>query len=349
MRVDAAAFAKRLNAPLQGTYLLFGHEPLLIEESCDAIRRAALAQGFDERLRFSADRSFDWEQLVDQTRSLPLFASRRMLEVRLPSGRPGDTGGRVLGELAGSPPADTLVVIIAGRLDASARNAKWCKAIERHGTLVEHAAVTPERLPGWIRQRLRAERLDVEKGVVEHLSHLLEGNLLAAAQEIRLLALLAPKQRIRVKDVETIIADNARFDVYKFVDACLAGNLARALRILFGLRREGAEPSLVLWALAREARSLASMAAALDAGSAVAQVLRSHRVWQSRSGLVGGALRRLARPQCLALMQQLARADRVLKGRESVTMGEGVWTELERIAATLCGVDAPPKPAEVRP
>nr|NIN40149.1 hypothetical protein [Gammaproteobacteria bacterium]NIT17879.1 hypothetical protein [Gammaproteobacteria bacterium] len=109
------------------------------------------------------------------------------------------------------------------------------------------------------------------------------------------------------------------------------------------------ETSLVLWALAREARSLASMAAALDAGSAVAQVLRSHRVWQSRSGLVGGALRRLARPQCLALMQQLARADRVLKGRESVTMGEGVWTELERIAATLCGVDAPPKPAEVRP
>lgn len=337
MRVDASSLVKRLGTGLPGACLLCGPEPLLVEESCDVVRRAARAQGFVERLRFDVDSRFDWDALAGQSRSLSLFATRRLIELRIPTGRPGEVGGRCIAELAAEPPADTSLMIIAGRIERAVRSSKWFKAVERHGIVVEHPLVDAGALPSWIRQRLRSEGLSFDEGVVERLSHLLEGNLLAAAQEIRLLALLAPDNRVRVDDVDAIIADHARFDVFAFVDACLAGRLPRALRILGGLRREGIAPPLIQWALAREARAMAVMAQQLEGGATLAKVLQANRVWEKNKKTVAAALRRVERRRWLDVVRLLARADRVLKGRESVTIDGDVWQEFEKIALALSG------------
>ncbi len=314
--------------------LLHGDEPLLIEESYDAMRKLAAKHGFEERIRLSAEPGFDWNQLHEHAQSLSLFASRKLLELRLPSGRPGEPGARAIAGFCERPSADAALLIIAGRLEARVKQSRWVKAIDKCGVIIEHRAIGPDRLPGWIRARLDSRGLRADAEVVQLLCHYLEGNLLAAAQEIDKLALLCTDGRLSADRIMSSIGDHARFDVYAFVDVCLSGDTPKAVRMLHSLRGEGAEPVLVNWALTREIRVMAQLAAGLASGQSRAQLFRAYNIWARRNAVVTEALKRLNVSAWRSLLQQAADADRVAKGRAD---GD-VWWSLERICLTLGGV-----------
>ncbi|MBI5611991.1 MAG: DNA polymerase III subunit delta [Gammaproteobacteria bacterium] len=333
MRCEIEQLGQHLTRGLAPCYLISGEEPLRIEEGCDAIRAAARAAGYDERLVYTVESGFNWNELFASTRSLSLFAARRLLELRLPTGRPGEAGAKMLAALAAQPPPDTLLLVITGKLEKTARDSLWAKALESAGVAIAVRELGAQRLPAWIGARLAARGLEAEPGVVELLAYHMEGNLLACAQEIeKLLLVHGAGATLRAADVRASLVDSARFTVYGLVDACLAGEPAVASRMLRNLRVEGVEPILVLWALARELRAMAQLAGELAQGRPEAAVLS--KVWASRRGPVTRALRRVRSGQWLGMLRAAARADRVLKGRAA---GE-VWHELETLSLALSGV-----------
>jgi len=329
MQLSVANLDDHLRRGLAPAYLVYGDEPLLANEACDAIRAAAQAGGFTERERYTVEAGFDWDALYSSSQSLSLFAERRLIELRLPTGKPGEAGARMLIDMLAQPSPDTLLLIVTGKLEKRDREAKWVSAFAEAGAVVAVYPVEAAQLPAWITRRMRARGLTPGSGVAELLAHHMEGNLLAAAQEIDKLALSRePGATVSADDIEDSLSDNARFTVFGLADSCLQGEAATIGRILENLRSEGVEPVLVLWALAREARELAHMAAELDAGKPLASVLESRRVWAKRRPLVSRALKRLPLARCHALLQRAARADRAIKGR----LLADPWIEIECLA-----------------
>ena len=337
MRLAPPALSGRLQKGLDNAYLLFGAEPLLVEESAEAIRSAARNQGVEEILRYTAGVDLDWKQLLSAGQALSLFASKRLIEIRLPTGRPGDTGAEVLMEfLADAESTDHLVVIL-GKVDKAIQSSKWFKTIESQCTAVEARAVTPQQLPAWIRDRLRAEGIKATPGAIDRLAYYSEGNLLFAAQEISKLPLVLDGVDLDEAALDSMTSDQARFSVFALVDAALAGKTAESVRMLHGLQREGSEAILVNWALAREVRSLYPMSLEIAAGVDRKSVLQRHRVWRSRASCISAALSRLNPNGLQALLQQLAHSDQVLKGQRQAA--GGIWAELERAVLMLCGIN----------
>lgn len=338
MRIDperwSAHLAQATAASLRPVYLIYGDEPLLVDECGNALRMRARELGYIERSVYTVESGFDWNDLYAATRSLSLFAERRLLELRLPSGKPGDAGAKMLIQLAQHPAADTILLVIAGKLDKAARESAWANALDAAGASIALWPLNAAQLPAWIGARLQAQQLRPEAGVVELLAQYTEGNLLAAAQEVDKLALLAQGGVIRLSDAQDSLSDNARYNVYGLVDACLQGAAASAARMLASLRAEGVEPILVLWALARELRTMAQISSQLAQGQPEASVLQANRVWSNRRALVTQALRRLRPAQWLVLLVRAARVDRILKGRAP---GE-VWQELEILVLAVCGI-----------
>lgn len=316
--------------------MLFGEEPLLIEESLDALRDSARAAGVSERLSMLAGPKFDWGQLRDSGQSLSLFASRRLLELRLPTGRPGDSGTKAFVEYCADINPDNTLVVICGRLDGGQKAAKWFTTLAAAGVAVEHRALTSEQFPGWLRARLAQHDLRADNEVLRWLAYTLEGNLLAAAQEVEKLALACPDGEVRMDTVLDQVADHARFTLYTLVEAVLNGQLNKGLRILARLRGEGVEAILVLWQLAREVRTLAAIAAALAAGQPRGQVFRQFNVWARRAPAVSAALKRHQPHGWQGLIQRLAAVDRQLKGRSSGSAHRDVWLALEHLCVELC-------------
>ena len=338
MRVNLASLPASLERGMAPLYHLFGAEMLLIEEALDEIRRRARAQGYAERIRHTVEPGFDWNRLLAAGRSRSLFSDKQIIELRMPAGKPGAGGDKALMEyLASISGNDTVLLLIGAALDKRAQNAPWFKAVEAAGVVVECPAVSTAKLPEWISGRMRARGLRFDFEAARRLSHFVEGNLLAAAQEIDLLALLSPREKITAETVENAIADHARFTVYALVDACLAGSVHRCTRILQGLRRNQVEPVLILWALTREIRTLCHLSAGQAAGANLRELLRRHGVWSSRAELVGSALRRLPAGQCRNLLRRLARADLMLKGRSPMVRAN-IWEEIESIGLRICGV-----------
>jgi DNA polymerase III subunit delta len=333
MNVSADQLPAQLKRGLAPMYFIYGDESLLVQESCDAVRDAAQAAGFGEREVLTVEAGFDWDALYASTQSMSLFAERRLIELRIPTGKPGDAGTKILVELSDNPPADTLLLVTSGKLEKQAREAKWVKALEKTAVTVAVWPVEPTQLPAWIARRMAARGLKPGAGVAELLAHYMEGNLLAAAQEIDKLAMRIGQGEVGADDIEENLGDNARFTVFGLADTCLRGDPSEILRILASLRGEGIEPVLVLWALAREARDLAAMAGQVESGKPLAAVLEERRVWSRRRPLVSQALKRLRANECLRLVQRAARADRVLKGRRSGDL----WQELECLALGLAG------------
>lgn len=338
MRIDPERWSTHLAqataASLRPVYLIYGDEPLLVDECGNALRARARELGYIERSVYTVESGFDWNDLYAATRSLSLFAERRLLELRLPSGKPGDAGAKMLIQLAQQPATDTILLVIAGKLDKAARESAWASALDAAGASIALWPLNAAQLPAWIGARLQAQQLRPEAGVVELLAQYTEGNLLAAAQEVDKLALLAQGGVIRLSDAQDSLSDNARYNVYGLVDACLQGAAASAARMLASLRAEGVEPILVLWALARELRTMAQISSQLAQGQPEANVLQANRVWSNRRALVTQALRRLRPAQWLVLVVRAARVDRILKGRAP---GE-VWQELEILVLAVCGI-----------
>lgn len=333
MRVAPDDLPRRLEADLPSAILLFGEEPLLIEESVRHVRRSALDHGFSDRIPFNVESGFDWGRLTGSSQTLSLFAERRLIELRLPTGKPGDPGTRALAEYCETADRDVCLLVITGRLDARTRQAKWVKTLDAGGWVVEHRAVNPAQFGGWIHQRLRDKSLNLDNETIDRMTHFLEGNLLAAAQEIDRIALFAEQDgRVDPGVISRGLVDHARFNVYAAADACLNGDARKALRILNVLKNEGTEPVLVTWALARELRVLVRIEHGLRNGEQKGRLFKSHNIWSVRAPLINAALAQLGERDLQRLTRQMARCDRVLKGRER---GD-IWRELDALVLMMC-------------
>jgi DNA polymerase III subunit delta len=333
MQLKPEQLAQQLKKGLAPIYFIHGDELLLVQEAADAVRACARAQGYSEREVFNVDRDFDWYQLAESSNNLSLFAERRILEVRMPTGKPGDAGGKALREYAARPAEDTLLLVVSGKLDAQQRKSKWVTELEAAGVGIQIWPVDARALPQWIRMRMQGLGLQPSTEAAQLLAERIEGNLLACAQEIDKLKLLLGQGAVDAAAVTAAVTDSARFDVYGLVDAALAGQADRSLRMLAGLRGEGVEPVLVTWALARELRSLAAMAWETARGDAPASVLARHRVWSSRQAVVGKALTRHKLAAWQAMLGDCAHLDRVVKGQ---TPGNP-WDELVQLCLRLAG------------
>lgn len=324
MKLTPDSLAAQLRERLLPVYLISGDEPLLIGEAADAVRERARTAGFTEREVHFPERGPDWEELRGAARSLSLFGARRVLEIRLATARPGTAGNAALLSLLEAPTPDTLFLILSPRLDRDAQGADWVSAAERQGAWLPVWPVDPSRLVGWLRGRARRLGAEASDAALELLAERTEGNLLAAHQEIGKLALLAGCAPITPEAVLASVADSARFDVMQLAGAALAGEPVRALRMLAGLRAEGTEPTLVLWALTRALHD------AWRARSAPAD--GAPRGWSPRGVAREQGLRRAARLPFTRLSARATRADRIIKGR----LPGSAWDELALLTRAIC-------------
>ncbi|OGT90939.1 MAG: DNA polymerase III subunit delta [Gammaproteobacteria bacterium RIFOXYA12_FULL_61_12] len=334
MRLRADQLTGRLAKQFDPVYLISGDEPLQLNESADALRRAAVRNGFSERILFEVQAGFQWGDLAGEANSLSLFADKRLIDLRLKSSAIGVEGSKALADYCAAPPPDTLLLITAPKLEHKQLGTKWVKAIETVGVLVQIWPITADRLTPWLEQRMRSKGLTPEAGVVPMLAERVEGNLLAAVQEIEKLLLLQGPGVVSVQALTQAVADSARFDVYNLVDKALQGDAARCVRILAGLRAEGVAEPIVLWALARELRSLSAMAREVRQGMPIESAMAKAGIWDKRKSIVQGALRRLRQSQIQELIRQCRDADIQIKG---VAPGNP-WDIFERIVLGLGGV-----------
>jgi DNA polymerase III subunit delta len=320
-----AAALKRGLAPV---YLLSGDEPLTQGEAGDAIRAAARAAGFTEREVFFIDRanSGPWEEIFASAQAMSLFSARRVIEIRIPGGKPGTEGAKALQELAGLAGPELLLMVTTGALDWTAQKAAWVQALDAAGVWVDAELVGAAQFPAWLRSRAGAEGLELDDAGAEALALQTEGNLLAAVQELRKLSLSGHKQ-VGAEQVLTSGSQSSRFDVTQLGEAVLRGDTARALRVLAGLRAEGVEPTLVLWSLWQELRTLWL---SLVPGAPLPGV------WSRNRNLIGPAAARmkpLGRAFFARIDERMAAADRIIKGRQS----GNAWDALGLLAAEFAG------------
>jgi DNA polymerase-3 subunit delta len=317
MRVDSEQLPQQLARGLKSHYAVYGDELLLALEAADRVRTAALKQGFDERHVLIAEAHFDWSELHMASSSLSLFAPKRLLDVRIPSGKPGKDGSEALQALCAAPPADTIVLITLPGIDRQAQGSKWFEALDASGVLVHAAEIKRENLGKWLAGRLDLQGQKADAPTLEFLVERVQGNLMAAHQEVQKLALLFPPGALPFEEVKQAVVDVARFDVFDIGAALLKADRAHFARMLDGLRAEGAAAPLVLWVMAEEARTLARVKAAVEDGKPPQQAMRELRVWGPRQDLMPAALRRLTRTQLIAALRQAADIDRMIKGLAS--------------------------------
>jgi DNA polymerase-3 subunit delta len=330
---QVASQAKKQLAPV---YFISGDEPLRLMEAADAVRAAAREQDYCERDVLTVQPGFDWSSLASEAGNLSLFAQRRVIDLRLPTGKPGDAGAKALRAWCENPPEDTLLLITAGKLEPAARKSKWVQALDKAGVVVFVWPLNAQEFNAWVHSRLQQHGLEPTPEAVSLLADRVEGNLLACMQEIEKLALLQEDGKVDAGAILSLVADNARFDVYGLVDSALSGDVTRSVRILHGLRAEGVVPPVVLWALVREIRQLAAMAAMVAGGEAIPRALASYHVWAARKAMVGAALERLSVNKCNAMLRQCAAVDRVCKGQAT----GNAWDEMLQLILTLAGGQA---------
>ncbi|MDN5871598.1 MAG: DNA polymerase III subunit delta [Nitrococcus sp.] len=323
---------RRLRAHLAPVWLVAGEEPLLIDEARASIRAAARSAGYCERQVLHAEAgAFDWRHLAEAARNLSLFSERRLIELRLPGGKPGSCGTQALQSYCRAPPPATLLVVVCDRLDARQRRSAWVEALSGAGAMLYIWPVSRRDLPRWIERRLKSRDLSAEPAVIELLAERAEGNLLAAAQEVEKLSLLFANGRLDWASVRRAVTDNARYDVFDLGAAALCGNCARVDRVCRALREEGAEPTLVLWALVRDLRVLATVQALAGDSRQAERVFQEQRVPKPRQARLRQLAGRTAAGAWDELLSRAARVDRVIKGAASGRP----WDELLQLSLDL--------------
>ena len=327
MRLVPETLSRALEAGLARAWLVAGDEPLRVGEAADAIRSRARGLGYTGRDVLFAERGFDWEEFGAGLRSLSLFAERRVVELRMPTPKPGAEGSRALVAALAAPAPDVVLLVITDKIEYADRSGAWVRAFEEHGCCVDAEQLLPEQLPAWIEARMRGLGLEPEPDAVQLLAERCEGNLVAAHQEIELLRLVAGPGPVGVETVADSVATSARYHVFQLGEALLAGDAARTLRILDGLAAEGEEPTLVLWCIAEELRSILQWP-----GQASGGPRRLFRGGRRRRELLAAAARRVPRAAALELLCAAARTDQLIKGPRK----DEAWGELARIASQLC-------------
>ncbi|MDG2048202.1 MAG: DNA polymerase III subunit delta [Halioglobus sp.] len=333
MRLYPEKLGNHLQQTLLPVYLVSGDEPLLLQECCDQIRQKARAENCNEREIIEGGVSnFNWQDILHSASNMSLFANRKLIELRLPSGKPGAEGSKALCEYLDIANGDDVLLIVSGKIDKQSMNSKWYKALDKAGVTVQVWPVDAKSLPRWLQQRIRNAGMSIDDDALQLLCERMEGNLLAAGQEVDKLKLLAADSRITVQTVTEAVSDNARYSLFDMADKALQGNASTSLRMLHGLRAEGTEPSVILWALVREIRTLYETQLDCDSGQSAQQALSSRRIWQSRMPLMQAALTRHNTHSLSLLLEQAALVDGSIKG-----FADGKpWDNLSRLVMTLC-------------
>lgn len=311
-------------------YMVSGDEPLQQMESLDLIRLFLRQNDFSEREILDVDAQFDWQRLMDEAANMSLFASRRIVELRLPSAKPGKQGSLVLKDYLSRPPEDTVLIINAGKIDGNAKKSAWYKAVDQSGLVVQCWPVPIEKLSHWLRQRFKERDMDADNDVLVYISQHVEGNLLAANQEIEKLYLLLGSGKVTYADVVEAVISQSRYSVFELADMLLVGNTKRVIRIIAGLKAEGIVPVIVNWALAKDIRLLTQVSQDVSSADFI---LKRSGVWQSRSTMFKSCMSRHTLRSLHLMLKRCSYIDAVSKGM----IAANVWDEIELLCVRLAG------------
>jgi len=324
MRITSNDLTRQLAKGLAPLYVIHGEALLLSIEAADAVRSSARDADFCEREVLVAEQGFKWSLLRNSAQSMSLFSSRKLIDLRIPSGKPGVEGAQALQDHCDNLNHDTITLISLPKLDSSALKSKWFSALDSHGVVIQTDDISLHALPAWIGARMARQQQSADADTLAFLAQRVEGNLLAAYQEIQKLSLLYPAGALSFEQVHDAVMDVARYDVSKLSEAMLVGDIARFARILDGLRAEGTAPPQILWVLAEDIRSVARVTHIIQHSSNLASALREARVWSTRKDAIGQAARRFSGTLAERALRQLFLIDKLVKG---LRKGD-VWDEL---------------------
>lgn len=322
-----------LQQNLAAVYFISGDEPLQLGESADAVRKIAKQAGYSTREVFDVDARFNWNRFLQATKSLSLFGDQRVLDLRLWSGKPGNEGAKALISYTQDPPDDSVLLISSPKVAASVQKAKWFQALDHRGVIVQVWPLEGRQLIDWLKRRMIKKGLRSDAKGIALLASRVEGNLLAAAQEIDKIYILHGAGSIDAETIAELVADNSRFDVFKLMDSVLQGDVARTSKILFSLYKEGMAPPVVLWGLMKETRLLIQMTFQKEKGRSLESIMRENKIWEKRKPLMFKALERLSSDDLQRILKQGAQTDRIIKG---IDKGDS-WDALLTVCTGLCG------------
>ena len=331
MQLRAEQLEAHLKKSLAPLYVVHGDEPLIALEAADAIRAAARAKGYADRELMIAERGFDWGALHQAGASLSLFGGRKIVELRLPTGKPGTEGAKAIERYCSDLNPECMTLVSLPRLDKTGQNSAWFGALTQAGMQIDVYKLERSRLPEWIGQRLARGGQRASREVLEFLSDRVEGNLLAAHQEVQKLALLLPPGEVSLDEAEAAVSNVARYDVQGLVESMLNGDMVRYVRVLEGLRGEGEAPTFILWAVSEELRALSRILTGIASGRPTEQLFRENRVWRNKEAAMKHALRRFRRETVDAALSHAALIDRVIKG---IAKGSA-WDEFLKLGLEL--------------
>ncbi|HVK95407.1 MAG TPA: DNA polymerase III subunit delta [Noviherbaspirillum sp.] len=336
LRLEAldAQLAKSL-APL---YVISSDEHLLALEAADRIRKAARAQGCTEREVLVVERSFKWGELLAANQSQSLFGDRKLIELRIPTGKPGKDGGQALQAYVTATNPDNVTLIALPKLDWQTQKSAWVAALQQAAVYIDIPMVERAQLPNWIGTRLAAQRQSADRQSIDFIADRVEGNLLAAHQEIQKLALLHPEGKLSFEQVQDAVLNVARYDVFKLNEAMLAGDAARLVRMIEGLKGEGEALPLVLWAMAEEIRTLLKIKAGTAQGKSIGMLLKEYRIWGPRERLMEPAVRRLKLATLEGALQEAAQIDKMVKGLRAKAFAGDAWDALLQLGLKIAHV-----------
>lgn len=324
--------ASHLERDLKSIYVVYGDEPLLVIEAADAIRAASRRKGFDERQVLTAISGFNWIELHHAAGNMSLFGGRTLIDLRIPTGKPGRDGSAAIQEYCARPSPDSVLLVTLPGLDWSEEKAAWFKTLGDAGVVIKLIPPSLGELPAWVAGRLRRQQQSADNEGLRFIAERVEGNLLAAHQEILKLGLLFPPGALSLPQIQEAVLNVARYDLDGLREALLLGDVARLTRTLDGLRQEGEAPPLVLWAMTEEVRALAQVKAGQQAGQSLDTLLKEARVWGARQILFKRAVQRIDSVRSGVALKQAASIDRIVKG-----VGAGdVWNEFLRLGLSLC-------------
>jgi DNA polymerase III, delta subunit len=329
---DVKQLSHVLDKQLMPVYLVSGDEPLQQGEAVDLIRKKAREAGFLNREVFHVEGVFDWNQLITACLSQSLFADKNLIELNLPSGKPGREGAKVISEVVSELSADNVLIIVSGKLDGASKSSKWFKSIDQHGVIAQVWPLNDHKLLQWLKHRLDRKGMATNQQGLKLLADSVEGNLLAADQEIEKLHILFGSVELSMDDITDAVADNARYDVFKLTDSLLAGDTTRTMQILKGLLGEKLAAPVVLWALMRELRILASLSFEKKTSGRIESTLKKYKVWNNKKRSYLNALSRGSLTEWQSLIRACAKAERITKGVED---GDE-WLVIEQICLAFC-------------
>jgi len=339
MNISLQQLSNSLSNNFLNVYYVAGDEPLQKDEAVKNIRQAGIENGFTERVILDVDNKFDWGLLLAESQSMSLFGDKRLIELRMPQTKPGDKGSKALVAFMAECPDDVMLLIVSGKLEKVQQKSKWYKAIDAKGACIQVWPIDKAQLPHWITQRMVILKMQPTADALELLCDRVEGNLLAAEQALEKLFLLNGEGAVSGDDVRDLVADSARYNVFQLVDTCLQGDAGQSVKVLDGLQGEGVEPVIIVWALAREIRSLVSMSLAMNEQS-IDRVMQSFHVWQKRQNCIHSALSRHKARQWQLFLWQLSELDKMNKGLKT----GNIWHELIQLVLKVAG--SPLMPAQ---